>query len=69
MTSLCVFAGSSAGARPEYRAAAKELGRALAGRHMKVVFGCGHVGLMGALVATSVNGLLDELGRYHSPPP
>ena len=49
MKSLCVFAGSSAGARPEYRAAAEELGRALAGRHVTVVFGGGHVGLMGAL--------------------
>jgi uncharacterized protein (TIGR00730 family) len=49
MKGICVFAGSSAGTRPEYRAAAEELGRALAGRHVKVVFGGGHVGLMGAL--------------------
>jgi uncharacterized protein (TIGR00730 family) len=46
---ICVFAGSSVGARPEYRAAAEELGRALARRHVKVVFGGGQVGLMGVL--------------------
>jgi uncharacterized protein (TIGR00730 family) len=49
MKGICVFAGSSLGARPEYRAAAEELGRALAGRHVKVVFGGGQVGLMGVL--------------------
>ena len=49
MKSICVFAGSSIGARPEYRAAAEELGRALAARHVKVVFGGGQVGLMGVL--------------------
>ena len=46
---ICVFAGSSAGARPEYRAAAEELGRTLAKRQVNVVFGGGQVGLMGAL--------------------
>ena len=49
MKSICVFAGSNIGARPEYRAAAEELGRALARRHVKVVFGGGQVGLMGVL--------------------
>jgi len=49
MKGICVFAGSSVGARPEYRAAAEELGRALARRHVKVVFGGGQVGLMGVL--------------------
>ena len=49
MKGICVFAGSSTGARPQYRAAAEELGRALAGRHVKVVFGGGQVGLMGVL--------------------
>jgi uncharacterized protein (TIGR00730 family) len=49
MKGICVFAGSNIGARPEYRAAAEELGRALARRHVKVVFGGGQVGLMGVL--------------------
>lgn len=49
MNRICVFAGSSPGARPEYRAVAEELGRELARRRVKVVFGGGRVGLMGAL--------------------
>jgi uncharacterized protein (TIGR00730 family) len=53
---ICVFAGSSAGARPEYRAAAEELGRTLAKRQVKVVFGGGHVGLMGALADAMLAG-------------
>ena len=49
MRNLCVFAGSSAGLRPEYLAAARELGGALAQRRIGVVYGGGCVGLMGAL--------------------
>jgi uncharacterized protein (TIGR00730 family) len=49
MRRLCVFAGSSSGARPEYRAAAGELGRALAARGIGVVYGGARVGLMGVL--------------------
>jgi uncharacterized protein (TIGR00730 family) len=56
MKGICVFAGSSVGARPEYRAAAEELGRALARRHVKVVFGGGHVGLMGVLADAVLGG-------------
>ena len=47
--SVCVFAGSSSGARTEYAAAARTLGRALAGSGISVVFGGGSVGLMGIL--------------------
>jgi uncharacterized protein (TIGR00730 family) len=49
MKRVCVFAGSSAGAVPEYRTAAAALGRAVAGRGMGVVYGGAHVGLMGFL--------------------
>lgn len=49
MKRVCVFAGSSVGARAAYRHAAEELGRAIAGRRMGVVFGGGRIGLMGAL--------------------
>jgi len=49
MKRICVFAGSNAGTRPGYRAAAEELGRALAGRGIGVVYGGARVGLMGAL--------------------
>lgn len=46
---ICVFAGSSAGTRPEYRDAAIELGRTLAERGIGVVYGGSCVGLMGAV--------------------
>jgi len=46
---ICVFCGSSTGARPAYVAAARQLGRTLAARGIGVVFGGGKVGLMGAL--------------------
>ena len=49
LQSLCVFCGSSVGARPEYAAAAAELGTLLARRGIRVVFGAGHVGLMGVV--------------------
>lgn len=47
--SVCVFAGSSSGTRPQYAGAAEQLGRALAGRGWRVVYGGGRVGLMGVL--------------------
>jgi uncharacterized protein (TIGR00730 family) len=49
MKRICVFAGSSPGARPSYRRAAEEMGIVIAGRGMDLVFGGGRVGLMGAL--------------------
>jgi len=49
MESICVFAGSSSGTRAAYASAAEELGRAIAGRGWRVVYGGGRVGLMGVL--------------------
>ena len=49
MRSVCVFCGSHPGRRPEYLAAAAELGRVLAARGIRVVYGGAQVGLMGAL--------------------
>jgi uncharacterized protein (TIGR00730 family) len=57
MTRVCVFAGSSSGARAEYLAAATALGRVLAAREIGVVYGGARVGLMGALAdATLASG-------------
>ncbi len=49
MRRVCVFAGSQGGRDPAYRAAARELGEALAGRGIGLVYGAGRNGLMGAL--------------------
>ena len=46
---ICVFAGARAGDDAIYAATAAELGAALARRGVGLVFGAGHVGLMGAL--------------------
>ena len=46
---LCVYCGSSSGAHPRYRAAALMLGALLAERDIELVYGGGHVGLMGAV--------------------
>jgi uncharacterized protein (TIGR00730 family) len=46
---ICVYAGSSPGARPIYADAARDLGRLLAERGIGVVYGGGNVGLMGEL--------------------
>jgi uncharacterized protein (TIGR00730 family) len=49
MQRLCVFCGSAAGTDPRYAAAARALGQALARRGWGLVFGGGHIGLMGVL--------------------
>ncbi len=54
MKRICVFAGSSPGARAEYLAAAQELGRALARRQIGLVYGGARIGLMGALADAAV---------------
>jgi uncharacterized protein (TIGR00730 family) len=51
--SVCVFCGSSAGARPEYLAAARAMGEALVRGGLTLVYGGASRGLMGA-VADSV---------------
>jgi uncharacterized protein (TIGR00730 family) len=49
MKRICVFCGSSAGSRSDYRIAAEELGTELARRNIGLVYGGGNVGLMGVL--------------------
>ena len=49
LASVCVFSGSSPGARPSYAEAARVLGREIAGRGMRLVYGGAAVGLMGTV--------------------
>lgn len=49
LTSICVFCGSSRGARPEYVESARGLGVEIARRGLTLVYGAGNVGLMGTL--------------------
>ena len=59
LNSVCVFAGSSAGRRPEYLAAARMLGGVLAAHDVTLVYGGASVGLMGAVA----DGVIDAGGR------
>src|SRR3954464_14944988 len=49
MRRVCVFCGSSLGARAAYADAARAMGRLLARRGIGIVYGGGAVGLMGEL--------------------
>src|ERR1700761_670916 len=46
---IAVFCAAAEGARPEYRAVAEELGRALAAHNLGLIYGGAKVGLMGAV--------------------
>ena len=48
LQSVCVFCGSADAADPAYLRAAASLGKALAAADLKLVYGGGGVGLMGA---------------------
>jgi uncharacterized protein (TIGR00730 family) len=54
MRSVCVYCGSSEGDRPEYVAAARALGRALAERRIELVYGGAQVGLMGQVASAAL---------------
>lgn len=47
MKNICVFCGSSLGAKKEYADAARKLGYILAAKKIRLVYGGGNIGLMG----------------------
>jgi len=49
LSSICVFCGANGGADPAYLAAAEAVGAGLAARGIRVVYGGGRVGMMGAV--------------------
>jgi uncharacterized protein (TIGR00730 family) len=49
LQSVCVFCGSSTGIKAAYTAAARSLGTTLAEANIRLIFGGGHVGLMGVI--------------------
>lgn len=49
MKRVCVFCGSSRGDNPAYSETAQKLGRLLSQHRLELVFGAGHIGLMGVL--------------------
>jgi uncharacterized protein (TIGR00730 family) len=62
MRRVCVFCGSSAGTRPEYADAARRLGASLVRRGLGLVYGGGHVGLMGVIADAVLRGGGEVIG-------
>jgi len=60
--SVCIYCGSSTGADPIYTEAAVELAQALAARGLRVVYGGAHVGLMGLIADTALEGGAEVVG-------
>ena len=56
MRRICVYAGSNVGVRQEYQDTAKALGQELVARGLGLVYGGGHVGLMGVLADAVLEG-------------
>lgn len=54
MESLCVFCGSASGSRPAYTEVAEKLGRLIALRKIRLVYGGGKVGMMGAVADAAI---------------
>ncbi len=55
ISKVCVYCGSSFGGRAAYRDAAETLGRHLAEAEIRLIYGGGGVGLMGALAEAVLN--------------
>lgn len=60
--SLCVYCGSRVGVDPAYEQAAHQLGTAMAVAGIRLVYGAGDVGLMGAVARAAQSGGADTFG-------
>ncbi|GAB4459056.1 MAG: TIGR00730 family Rossman fold protein [Armatimonadaceae bacterium] len=49
LRTICVYCGSNRGENPVYREVATQVGASLAQRGIRIVYGAGHVGLMGVV--------------------
>jgi len=71
LVSVCLFCGSSNGAHPDYGRAAADFGRILAEGDVRLVYGGGGVGLMGAAARAAhaaggeVLGVMPDFLRRH----
>ncbi|MDD3030008.1 MAG: TIGR00730 family Rossman fold protein [Alphaproteobacteria bacterium] len=70
ISSVCVYCGSSDRVDEAFKDSAKRIGTELAKRKLRVIFGGGHVGLMGILSDAAINagaevvGIIPEHLRY-----
>ncbi|MDQ1080500.1 TIGR00730 family Rossman fold protein [Pseudoroseomonas cervicalis] len=62
MKRVCVFCGSNPGNNPAYAEAARAMGRAIAARGLGLVYGGGHVGLMGIVADAAMRDGAEVIG-------
>jgi uncharacterized protein (TIGR00730 family) len=62
LSSICVFCGSNGGADPAYLETAHAVARSLAERGLRLVYGGGNVGMMGALADAALEAGGDVVG-------
>jgi uncharacterized protein (TIGR00730 family) len=62
MESICGVCGSSDAVSPDYLAAARQMGRVLAGRGLRLIYGGGKTGLMGAVADGALEGGGEVIG-------
>lgn len=55
LQSVCVFCGSNPGRDPVYERAARAMGETLAARRIKLIYGGGGIGLMGAIANAAMD--------------
>ncbi|MXU65637.1 LOG family protein [Oceanomicrobium pacificus] len=60
--SICVYCGSRPGKNPAHMAMAEQLGREIAAHDMRLVYGAGDVGLMGAVARAAQAAGADTFG-------
>lgn len=60
--SACVFCGASVGNDPAFADAARDLGERMAAAGMRLVFGAGHVGMMGTVADAVLSGGGEAIG-------
>lgn len=62
MASICIYCGSSPGIDPAYMESAQTIGALIAAQGHTLVYGGGHVGLMGAAADAALNGGGEVIG-------
>jgi uncharacterized protein (TIGR00730 family) len=62
MQRICVFCGSSPGIKQDYAVGARELGLVLAKQNIDLVYGGGHVGLMGIVADAAMSAGAKAIG-------
>ena len=62
MKRICVFCGSTFGAKEEYREAARELGQLMVKKNIGLVYGGGNVGLMGEIANAVIEADGESIG-------